>query len=224
MLCDILQVIKCLIYLSTIYLKLNSRYAPSKLLAIILIVAYKEAWTLFFLPPSQEGTYIAPLWQNVLGCISHQSIYNPLIFYINYLAFLVCHHSFLLPKNAGGYNAFWILLPGPEICTWLPVWEVRWLELKMFPKFPMTISCSWPVIYESDTENEREWGDYEIKSYRFLEAFVPSSHFQGWWTPLFSNPIQWLYFIFDWMKTCGKIRITRIIHNINNTFYYRELS
>ena len=113
---------------------------------------------------------------------------------------------------------------GPEMCTWLMVWEVRWLELKMFPKFPRTISCFWPVIYESGTENEREWGDYETKSYRFLEAFVPSSHFQGWWTPLFSNPIQWLYFIFDWMKTCGKIRITSIIHNINNTLYYRELS
>ena len=104
---------------------------------------------------------------------------------------------------------------GPEMCTWLMVWEVRWLELKMFPKFPRTISCFWPVIYESGTENEREWGDYETKSYRFLETFVPSSHFQGWWTPLFSNPIQWLYFIFDWM-ICGKIRITSIIHNIDN--------
>ena len=113
---------------------------------------------------------------------------------------------------------------GPEMCTWLLVWEVRWLELKMFPKFPRTISCFWPVIYESGTENEREWGDYEIKSYRFLETVVPSSHFQGWRSPLFSNPIQWLYFIFDWMKTCGKIRITSIIHNINNTVYYRELS
>ena len=52
---------------------------------------------------------------------------------------------------------------------------------------------------------------------------MPSSHFQGWWTPLFSNPIQWLYFIFDWMKTCGKIRITSIIHNINNTLYEETL-